>query len=51
MIENDYESLINYDYESGYDDCENCPYKYDCKSQCMEIETHINPQLEKYFRK
>lgn len=27
------------------DDCENCPNKNDCKSQCSEVQTVYNPQI------
>ena len=39
-----YENYILNSYDA-VDDCENCPNKNDCKSQCTEIKAVYNPQI------
>lgn len=39
-----YESYILNSYDV-VDDCENCPHKNNCRSQCTEEKTVYNPQI------
>lgn len=41
----DREEMILQYQESEIDDCHNCPYKENCKNQCMEIKAIYNPNL------
>lgn len=46
MNYNDYENLILASQDSEADDCHTCPYRgTTCRSQCMAIEEHYNPNL------
>lgn len=41
----DMEERILEKQESMEEDCKNCPYKNQCKNQCMEIVKIFNPNL------
>ena len=41
----DREEMILQYQESEIDDCYNCPYKENCKNQCMEVKEIYNPNL------
>lgn len=48
MTYNDYENLILASQDSEDDDCRTCPYRGTaCRSQCMAIEEHYNPNLRR----
>lgn len=43
----DIEEMILERQESEADECNACVYKTKCQNQCMELEEHYNPYLQR----